>query len=194
MHSDEDEQIKKEQFNINDISSVLSGRKYMGEERFQALDEEQKRKWIFNEYIRLQEMDKNLEDERKLIEIQKGMLQRQQNKSLLLKKQLENQKNLFDQKWQILEKETRQLALDKEKFNREKLMYKDKVYREARRSMSNAENVKIFFKGVNDTDSLKKRYKALVKIYHPDNMNGDKDLLLAIQEEYERLSRFYLGS
>lgn len=194
MHSDEDEQIKKEQYNINDISSVLSGRKYMGEERFQALDEEQKRKWIFNEYIRLQEMDKNLEDERKLIEIQKGMLQRQQNKSLLLKKQLENQKNLFDQKWQILEKETRQLALDKEKFNREKLMYKDKVYREARRSMSNAENVKIFFKGVNDTDSLKKRYKALVKIYHPDNMNGDKDLLLAIQEEYERLSRFYLGS
>lgn len=194
MHSDEDEQIKKEQFNINDISSVLSGRKYMDEERFQALDEEQKRKWIFNEYIRLQEMDKNLEDERKLIEIQKGMLQRQQNKSLLLKKQLENQKNLFDQKWQILEKETRQLALDKEKFNREKLMYKDKVYREARRSMSNAENVKIFFKGVNDTDSLKKRYKALVKIYHPDNMNGDKDLLLAIQEEYERLSRFYLGS
>lgn len=166
----------------------------MGEERFQALDEEQKRKWIFNEYIRLQEMDKNLEDERKLIEIQKGMLQRQQNKSLLLKKQLENQKNLFDQKWQILEKETRQLALDKEKFNREKLMYKDKVYREARRSMSNAENVKIFFKGVNDTDSLKKRYKALIKIYHPDNMNGDKDLLLAIQEEYERLSRFYLGS
>ncbi|MGN0329572.1 MAG: hypothetical protein ACI4D4_11415 [Lachnospira sp.] len=194
LHSDEDEQIKKEQFNINDISSVLSGRKYMGEERFQALDEEQKRKWIFNEYIRLQEMDKNLEDERKLIEIQKGMLQRQQNKSLLLKKQLENQKNLFDQKWQILEKETRQLALDKEKFNREKLMYKDKVYREARRSMSNAENVKIFFKGVNDTDSLKKRYKALIKIYHPDNMNGDKDLLLAIQEEYERLSRFYLGS
>ncbi|MDO5382894.1 MAG: hypothetical protein Q4F06_09320 [Eubacteriales bacterium] len=199
LHSDEEQQIrkdqiKKEQVNIDGMSSVLSGRKYMGEERFQALDEEQKRKWIFNEYIRLQELDKNLEDERKLIEIQKGMLQRQQNKSLLLKKQLENQKNLFDQKWQILEKETRQLALDKEKFNREKLMYKDKVYREARRSMSNAENVKIFFKGVNDTDSLKKRYKALLKIYHPDNMNGDNDLLLAIQEEYEKLSRFYLGS
>lgn len=199
LHSDEEQQIrkdqiKKEQVNIDGMSSVLSGRKYMGEERFQALDEEQKRKWIFNEYIRLQELDKNLEDERKLIEIQKGMLQRQQNKSLFLKKQLENQKNLFDQKWQILEKETRQLALDKEKFNREKLMYKDKVYREARRSMSNAENVKIFFKGVNDTDSLKKRYKALLKIYHPDNMNGDNDLLLAIQEEYEKLSRFYLGS
>lgn len=61
-----------------------------------------------------------------------------------MKKQLESQSVLFDQKWEILERETRQLTLDKEKFNREKLMYRDKVYREARRSMSNAENVKIF--------------------------------------------------
>ena len=86
------------------------------------------------------------------------------------------------------------IAIDKDKFEREKLIYKDKVYREARRSMSNAENVKIFFKGVEDTASLKKRYKALLKIYHPDNMHGDKELLQAINTEYERLSRFYLGT
>ena len=104
-----------------------------------------------------------------------GMLQRQQSKNMLLKKQLESQKDLFEQKWNILERETRQLAIDKDKFEREKLIYKDKVYREARRSMSNAENVKIFFKGVEDTTSLKKRYKALLKIYHPDNMHGDKE-------------------
>ena len=103
-------------------------------------------------------------------------------------------KDLFEQKWNILERETRQLAIDKDKFEREKLIYKDKVYREARRSMSNAENVKIFFKGVEDTTSLKKRYKALLKIYHPDNMHGDKELLQAINTEYERLSRFYLGT
>lgn len=161
---------------------------------FLKMEEEQQKKWLFKENIRLRELDRNLEDERKLIEIQMGMLARQQSKNMLLKKQLEGQKNLFDQKWNILEKETRQLALDKEKFNREKLIYKDKVYREARRSMSNAENVKIFFKGVSDTDSLKKRYKALLKIYHPDNMNGDTDLLQAINTEYERLSRFYLGT
>lgn len=45
-----------------------------------------------------------------------------------------------------------------------------------------------------DTASLKKRYKALLKIYHPDNMHGDKELLQAINTEYERLSRFYLGT
>ena len=156
--------------------------------------EDEKKKWLFKENVRLQELSRNLEDERKLIEIQMGMLQRQQSKNMLLKKQLESQRDLFEQKWNILERETRQLAIDKDKFEREKLIYKDKVYREARRSMSNAENVKIFFKRVEDTTSLKKRYKALLKIYHPDNMHGDKELLQAINTEYERLSRFYLGT
>ena len=156
--------------------------------------EDEKKKWLFKENVRLQELSRNLEDERKLIEIQMGMLQRQQSKNMLLKYQLESQRDLFEQKWNILERETRQLAIDKDKFEREKLIYKDKVYREARRSMSNAENVKIFFKGVEDTTSLKKRYKALLKIYHPDNMHGDKELLQAINTEYERLSRFYLGT
>ena len=156
--------------------------------------EDEKKKWLFKENVRLQELSRNLEDESKLIEIQMGMLQRQQSKNMLLKKQLESQRDLFEQKWNILERETRQLAIDKDKFEREKLIYKDKVYREARRSMSNAENVKIFFKGVEDTTSLKKRYKALLKIYHPDNMHGDKELLQAINTEYERLSRFYLGT
>ena len=152
--------------------------------------EDEKKKWLFKENVRLQELSRNLEDERKLIEIQMGMLQRQQSKNMLLKKQLESQREKKKKKWNILERETRQLAIDKDKFEREKLIYKDKVYREARRSMSNAENVKIFFKGVEDTTSLKKRYKALLKIYHPDNMHGDKELLQAINTEYEDYQDF----
>lgn len=48
--------------------------------------EDEKKKWLFKENIRLQELSRNLEDERKLIEIQMGMLQRQQSKNMLLKK------------------------------------------------------------------------------------------------------------
>ncbi len=166
----------------------------MEERRFAELDEKQQKKYLFKENVRLNELKDELEADRELIDIQKGMLRNQQKKNQLLQKQLESQRILFDQKWEILERETRQLALDKEKFNREKLMYRDKVYREARRSMSNAENVKIFFRGVNDTESVKKRYRSLLKIYHPDNTNGDNDLVLAINEEYERLLRFYLGT
>ena len=53
--------------------------------------------------------------------------------------------------------------------------------------MSNTSGVKIFFKGVDNAQSLKKRYRALLKIYHPDNVNGDNSLLQAIIDEYERL-------
>jgi hypothetical protein len=161
---------------------------------FRELSEKEQKKWLFTEHVRLQELDKTLEDERNLIDIQKHMLERQQSKNMLLKQQLENQKKLYDQKWQILEKQNRQLTVDKERFEREKLVFKDKVYREARKTMVNADGVKIFFKGVHDLETLKKRYKSLAKIYHPDNMSGDKDILLAINTEYERLLRFYLDA
>ena len=153
---------------------------------------EYKKRWVFEQIIKINEKDK--EDERKLIEIQKGMLERQKRRNLLLSKQLENQKNLFDQQWQIMENGFHQLALDKERFEREKLVYRDTVYREARRGMNYSENVKLFFKGVDDTTSLKKRYKELLKIFHPDNTHGDSQLIQAIMSEYETQRRFFLGT
>ena len=153
-----------------------------------------KKKWLFTESIRLEELKKNLEDERKLIEIQKRLLEKQQSKSMLLRKQLENQKLLFDKQWQLLEQETRRLVSEQDKFKRDQAMFRDKVYREARKSMNVTSNSKIFFTGVKNLAALKKRYKALIRIYHPDNMDGDHAIIQAINEEYEKLSRFYLGT
>ena len=113
---------------------------------------------------------------------------------MLLSKQLEKQKNLFDQQWQIMEREIRQLAIDKERFQREKDVFRDNVYREARRGMEYSSNVKIFFKGVDDSTSLKKRYKDIMKIFHPDNTHGDTELIQAINQEYENQKRYYLGT
>lgn len=177
----------------------MKGLLYMAEEfeMTQELSEdeiEHKKRWVFEQIIKINEKDKELEDERKLIEIQKGMLERQKRRNLLLSKQLENQKNLFDQQWQIMENGFHQLALDKERFEREKLVYRDTVYREARRGMNYSENVKLFFKGVDDTTSLKKRYKELLKIFHPDNTHGDSQLIQAIMSEYETQRRFFLGT
>lgn len=156
---------------------------------------EEKKKWFFKENIRLEELRKNLEQqqgklekEEQVVEIQKQMLEKQKRSLDLLRKQLDNQKHLFDQQWQILERETRQLAIDREKFKR------DEVYREARRKFAMVQNishsgVNLFFKGVDSSAALKKRYKALLKIYHPDNADGDKEVLQAISAEYETLSR-----
>ena len=134
---------------------------------------EEKKKWFFKENIRLEELRKNLEQ--------------QQGK-------LEKEEQVVEIQKQILERETRQLAIDREKFKRDKLMYRDEVYREARRKFAMVQNishsgVNLFFKGVDSSAALKKRYKALLKIYHPDNADGDKEVLQAISAEYETLSR-----
>jgi len=162
---------------------------------FEAYNEaelNEKKKWLFKESIRIETDKINIEDERKVMEIQKGLLQRQQSKNMLLKNQLENQKNLFDRQWQLLEIETRKLVSEQQKFEQDKLKYKDTIYREARKNMSATVNSKMFFKGVEDTKSLKKRYKELLKIYHPDNMHGDNSLIQAINLEYENLKKIYM--
>lgn len=151
-------------------------------------------KWMLEENVRLEKLKKELEEERQLMDIQRGLLVRQQKKNSLLSKQLDNQKRLFDKQWQIMENGIRQLAVDKERFEHEKEVYRDKIYREARRNYAPASNVKLLFRGVNDSASLKKRYKELNKIFHPDNTHGDTELIKAINEEYEIQKRYFLGT
>ena len=49
------------------------------------------------------------------------------------------------------------------------------------------DSVRLFFKGVSNPLTLKKRYKDLIKIFHPDNLCGDTDLLQKINKVYESL-------
>ena len=50
---------------------------------------------------------------------------------------------------------------------------------------------KMFFLGVRDELSLKKRYRDLLKLFHPDSMNGDVHAMQAINKEYEEIKRAY---
>lgn len=147
----------------------------------------EKTKWLFNENVRIAAEKKKIEDEYKVIEAQKDLLHKQHKSNTLLKAQLENQKNLFDRQWQLLEIETRKLACDQQKFENQKLKYRDRVYREARRNLPATVDAGLFFTGVSDQKSLKKRYRDLQKIYHPDNMNGDHSIIQSINTEYEKM-------
>lgn len=44
-----------------------------------------------------------------------------------------------------------------------------------------------WFAGINTAEELKKRYRELMKIYHPDNQAGDTNAVQQIQQEYEQL-------
>ena len=44
----------------------------------------------------------------------------------------------------------------------------------------------VLFSNVTSPQMLRKRYKDLVKIFHPDNQCGDERLVRAINKEYHR--------
>jgi len=47
--------------------------------------------------------------------------------------------------------------------------------------------VSVFFKGCTTEDALRSRYRALMKIYHPDGEHGDVEIAKRINSEYEML-------
>ena len=157
-------------------------------------DEEQlaeMKKWFFKENVRIEQIKSLMEEERKLLEEEKKSFlikkENQFNRNNLLKKQLEREKKLFDKKWKILERELRRLAEEKKRLEREKQMYQEVKKVQAVGTV----NGEVFFNGVNSEKSLKKRYKDLLKIYHPDNANGDTQTIQAIMREYNRLKNLF---
>ncbi len=106
-------------------------------------------------------------------------------------KRLEQQKNLFDMKWKILEEEIVQLTEEKKKFELEK------EFHSRVNSFSSGDrvtaDVDIFFTGIDNELALRKRYKDLMKIFHPDNVCGDSGVVQEINRQYAELKERYCG-
>lgn len=101
---------------------------------------------------------------------------------------LEQQEKQFELKWDMLIRETQKLANDKLQFERRKKFF-DQVqasYVEPYRE-DNIVHGEMFFSGVSSQKALKKRYKELIKIYHPDGESGDTATVAEINREYEDL-------
>ena len=93
-------------------------------------------------------------------------------------------------KFKILEEELVKLATEKEHVKKQKAFYQ----RVSDFSVTAEQPVirgEMFFSGVESRQSLKKRYKDLIKIYHPDNLCGDTETLQEINHEYDRLLKQY---
>ncbi len=58
-------------------------------------------------------------------------------------------------------------------------------YNEADETGAPDEALAGFFKGCNDIASVKSRYRALCKVYHPDTGNGDTSTFEEIQSQYD---------
>lgn len=161
-------------------------------------DAEEFEQWRREQARIIEDMHKDLSTTKMLIDKAQQELELQSEKLKREKKterdRISREKDLFDMKWKVLETETQKLADDKKKFEREKAFY-SKVLKfneeseSVAESNSQIESAQIFFIGVGTEKSLKKRYKDLLKIYHPDNLDGDTGTIQEINREYEELCK-----
>ena len=121
-------------------------------------------------------------------------LHRRERKLKFLQEDLEKREQMFKTQWALLEHELSLFAKEREEFEREikKQQYKSKLENEKTIYKANGRiNAGTYFLGVHDELSLKKRYRDLLKLFHPDSMNGDVDAMQAINSEYAKLKKKY---
>ncbi len=151
------------------------------------------RDWLCQENERLQteKMDlkrdwDKLSSERRQFELDMDQATRQLDVEQRIFKQ---DQAFFDKKMAILRDGFIQLSADQEKLEKEKLLFE--AEKSAHSNFAVRENgtevAKMLFQGVNSQLALKKRYKDLIKMYHPDNVAGDNGMVLVINEAYEEL-------
>ena len=160
--------------------------------------------WMFQEQVRIQaRRDELMEFNHELVQMRHELEREREDlnaREKALKKRYENNEALIAKELKIIEDAYRQLELDKKALECERLNleHEKSKYRKQKMSNSNRSNAAYdgtsFFRGVDSELTLRKRYKELLKIFHPDNKCGDAKTLIKIQTEYDSLrSQYYEG-
>jgi chromosome segregation ATPase len=168
--------------------------------------------WLFQEQVRiqakqeeLQELNRELQDLKKSLEREKTRLDLREQ---TLNKRYDDNEVFIAKKKKIIEDAYQQLDLDKKALECERLNFEHEKNRYRRQKMADARangsshrqsggsamssyDGSSFFRGVDNEIELRKRYKELLKIFHPDNKCGDTKTLIMIQTEYENLRSRY---
>lgn len=151
--------------------------------------------WLFLENVRLnqqkQQLESDFEELRKAQEDLEREKKRQSREMELRERKISREKDLFEKQWKIVERELVRMARDRDRMAKEKAYIqreKDELKR-MRQAAPSELSVRsgTFFLGVSSLGGLKKRYRDLMKVYHPDNENGDENTVLFINKEYEKL-------
>lgn len=158
--------------------------------------------WLLQESQRLEyarrsfEKEKSeFEENKRNFELEKNIImtsvKEQARKTELESKTLATEKILFKQKLEILEGGFRSLCREREEFETEKEKYRNRYaagsYQGSGRIDASAYRNSVFFNGIDNILALKKRYRDLMKIFHPDNMDGDSATVQEINREYAAL-------
>ena len=148
--------------------------------------------WLFQENIRLENERKELEQaqdkflkERVQFRDEMDSLNR---RTVMERKRLKEENLFFDKKMAILQAGFQQLEADRKSFESEKKRF----FKEQEENFYIKEDNDIaeaLFRSVSNPLALRKRYRDLVKIFHPDNLFVDEELVQLINKEFMRRRR-----
>ena len=163
-----------------------------------AEDLNELKRWLFEENIRLTAKQKELNEFHDRFLKERVQFQ-EEMKSINLRnvnerKRLKDEETFFDKKMEILKNGFAQLEYDRKAFEKEKREFRESHVKEEYSYdyySGSGEFSEILFAGVNNMLALKKRYRDLLKIFHPDNLCGDHEIVAMINREYDRLKKKY---
>ncbi|MCI9071576.1 MAG: hypothetical protein HFH80_01990 [Lachnospiraceae bacterium] len=162
-------------------------------DKAQSEDELRRMKlWLFQENIRLQNERDELEDmQDKLLKEQARFREEMETLSrriALEQKRLREENLFFDKKLAILQDGFRKLEEDRQRFEQERRRLESgRRQRESVELLGQGEDVAhVLFRSAGNPLTLRKRYRDLLKIFHPDNFCGDAELMQYINREFQR--------
>ncbi len=151
--------------------------------------------WLFQENMRLEnERNEFIQSRDKFIKERvqfRNEMDELNRRTVLERKRLREESLFFDKKMMILQDGFRRLEEDRRTFEKEKRNLKAELTRlqEESLSLSGSNVAEVLFRSVNNPLALRKRYRDLVKIFHPDNLFGDDELIQQINQEFMRRRR-----
>lgn len=152
--------------------------------------------FLFRENIRLENEKREVAEGRDKLIQERAQFRTEMDmlhhKIVREQKRLKDDNLFFDKKMQILKDAFLQLDLDRRKLDKERARFSMEKERGRMQGspVAGMEDVaRVLFRGATNPLALRKRYKDLLKIFHPDNLCGDAELVQMINREYEKRKR-----
>lgn len=170
MNSEAAKNNQNENLNTMNEEELKALRHFLFEERIALINERKAQEEFYEKF-----MEERLSFREEMKQLNSKVLQE--------RKRLKDEQAFFDKKLMILQTGFANLEMDRKSFLKEK----EKFEKSRQNSEAAVFDNSALFAGVSSYLGLRKRYKELLRIFHPDNLDGDNIMSLAIKEEYDRL-------
>lgn len=168
----------------------------LSEEGLTEADLQELKSWLFKENIRIMSASAELEEQRVKFEQEKDQFKEEMknlNRRMTAEQsRIRKDNQLVEERLEIIKDGFQKLDMDRRRLDKEwARLAAEKEFLEERGLYDSYPETSVFFSGVRNPLTLKKRYKDLTKIFHPDNLAGDTEVIQRINREYEKLKREY---